>query len=46
MNRVAHGLIGATQVVGNRGGRLAFGTGEQDLTPTDGKGGRRPETGL
>jgi hypothetical protein len=31
MQRVADGLLGAAQVVGNRGGHLALGTGEKDL---------------
>ena len=46
MNRVAHGLIGAAQVVRNGGGGLALGTGEEDLAAADGKGGRGPESGL
>ena len=46
MQRVADGLLGTAQVVGNRGGHLALGTGEQDLAAAHGKGGRRPETGL
>jgi hypothetical protein len=46
MNDVADGLLGTTQVVGNRGGHLALGTGEQDLAAAHGKGGRRPEPGL
>src|SRR5215831_8473670 len=46
MNGIADGLIGATQVVRNRGGRLDLGTGEEDLTAADRKGGRRPEPGL
>jgi hypothetical protein len=46
MNRIAHGLIGAAQVVGNGSRRLAFGTGEEDLAAADRQGGRGPETGL
>ena len=46
MQRVAHGLIGAAQLARNRGGRLALGTGEEDLAAAYGKGGRGPETGL
>jgi hypothetical protein len=46
MHRVADGLLGAAQIVGNRRGSLALGTGEQDLAAAHGKGGRRPETGL
>jgi hypothetical protein len=46
MQRVAHRLRGAAQVVGNRGRRLVLRTGEEDLTAAHGKGGRRPETGL
>src|SRR5215471_17950271 len=46
MNGIADGLIGATQVVRNRGGRLDLGTGEEDLTAADRKGGRGPEPGL
>ena len=46
MQRVAHGLIGAAQVVRNRRGRLALGTGEEDLTTAYSKGGRGPESGL
>ena len=46
MNDVAHGLIGAAEAASNRGGRLAFGTGEEDLAAADGKGGRGPEPGL
>jgi len=46
MNRVPDGLIGAAQLARNPGCRLALGTGEEDLTATDGKGGRGPETGL
>ena len=42
MQRMADGLLGATQVVGNRGGHLALGTGEQDLTAAYSQGGRRP----
>jgi hypothetical protein len=45
MQRVAHGLLGAAQVVCNRGGRLALGTGEEELAAAYGKGGRGPETG-
>jgi hypothetical protein len=46
MQRMAHGLIGAAQIVRHGGRRLALGTGEEDLTATDRKGGRGPETGL
>ena len=46
MNRVADGLIGAAQVVRNRGSRLALGTGEEDLAAAYRKGGRGPEPGL
>ena len=46
MQHVAHRLIGAAQGVRNRGGRLALGTGEEDLAPTYRKGGRGPEAGL
>ena len=46
MQSVANGLIGTAQVVRNRCGRLALGTGEEDLAAAYGKGGRRPETGL
>jgi hypothetical protein len=46
MNRAAHGLIGAAQVVRNRGGRLALGTGQEDLAAAYSQGGRGPETGL
>ena len=46
MNDIAHRLIGAAEAASNRGRRLALGTGEQDLAPAYGKGGRRPETGL
>jgi hypothetical protein len=46
MNGIADGLLGAPQVVRNRGGRLALGTGEEDLAAADGKGGRGPEPGL
>jgi hypothetical protein len=46
MERIAHRLLGAAQVVGHRGGYLALGTGEQDLAAAYSKGGRRPETGL
>ena len=46
MHGIADGLIGATQVVRNRGGRLALGTGEEHLAAAYGKGGRGPETGL
>jgi hypothetical protein len=46
MNGVAHRLIGAAQVVCNRGGRLGFDTGEENLAAAYGKGGRGPETGL
>ena len=46
MNRIADGLIGAAQVVRKRGGRLALGTGKEDLAAADGQGGRGPEPGL
>jgi len=46
MNGIAHRLIGAAQIVYKRGGRLALGTGEEDLAAAYGKGGRGPETGL
>jgi hypothetical protein len=46
MNDIAHGLISAAEAASNHGRRLALGTGEQDLAPAYGKGGRRPETGL
>jgi hypothetical protein len=46
MNGVAHGLVGAAQVAGNRGGRLPLGTGEEYLAAAYGKSGRRPEIGL
>ena len=46
MNGVAYRLVGTVQLPGNRGGRLALGTGEEDLAATDGKGGRGPEPGL
>ena len=46
MNGIADRWVGTVQLPGNRGGRLAFGTGEKDLATTDGKGGRGPETGL
>jgi hypothetical protein len=46
MNDIAHGLIGAAEAASNRSGRLAFGTGEEDLAAAYGKGGRGPETGL
>jgi hypothetical protein len=46
MQRIAHGLVGATQIVRNGGRRLALGIGEEDLTATDRQGGRGPETGL
>ena len=46
MQRVAHRLLGAAQVVRNGGRRPALGTGEEALTATDRKGGRGPETGL
>jgi len=46
MQSVANGLIGTVQVVRNRRGRLALGTGEEDLAAEYGKGGRGPETGL
>jgi hypothetical protein len=46
MQRVADGLIGAAQLARNPGGRLALGTGEEELAAADGKGGRGPETGL
>ena len=46
MEGVAHGLVGAVHMACNRRGRLALGTGEEDLAATYGKGGRGPETGL
>ena len=46
MNGIAYRLVGAAQVVRNRSGRLALGTGEQALAAAHGKGRRRPETGL
>ena len=46
MKDIAHGLIGAAEAASNRRRRLALGTGEQDLAAADGKGGRRPATGL
>jgi hypothetical protein len=46
MERVAPGLSGAAQVVRHGGRRLALGTGEEAVTATPRKGGRRPETGL
>ena len=46
MNDIAHGLIGAAEAASNRGRRLALGTGEKDLAPAYGTGGRRPEPGL
>jgi hypothetical protein len=46
MQRIAHGLIGAAQVVRNGGGRPALGTGKENLAAADGKGGRGPEAGL
>jgi hypothetical protein len=46
VNGIAHSLVGAVQVAGNRGRRLALGTGEEDLAAAYGKGGRGPKTGL
>jgi hypothetical protein len=46
MQRIAHGLVGAAQIVRNGGRRLALGTGEEDLTAAYRKGGRGPEAGL
>jgi hypothetical protein len=46
LERVADGRLGAAQSLGNPSGRLALGTGEQDLAAAYSKGGRRPETGL
>jgi hypothetical protein len=46
MQRVAHRLIGAAQVVRNGRGGLLLGTGEEDLATAYGKGGRGPEPGL
>ena len=46
MQGVAHGLIGAAQVVRKRRGQLALGTGEEALAAAYRKGGRGPETGL
>ena len=46
MHDIAHGLIGAAEAASNRGRRLALGTGEKDLAPAYGTGGRRPEPGL
>jgi hypothetical protein len=46
MNRVAYGLVGTGQRPGKCGGRLALGTGEEDLAASYRKGGRGPATGL
>ena len=46
MDGVAYGLVGTVQVRCHGGGRLALGTGKEDLAAADGKGGRGPETGL
>jgi hypothetical protein len=46
MNDVAHGLVGTAKVTRNQRGRLALRTGEKDLTATDSKRERGPNTSL
>jgi len=46
MNGVAHGLIGAAEVAGNRRGWLSLGTGQKHLAAAYRKSGRGPEAGL
>ena len=45
MNRVAYGLVGTVQLPSHRGGRLALGTGEEELAASYRTGGRGQETG-